>query len=75
MDEHRGKILISESTAGRLYVYWDEWKSNRFLHIRYWFYDTKQDLWCPGKKGIAIPESKLTDFLGGLRKLLGGADG
>jgi hypothetical protein len=70
VDEHEGKKLISESAAGRLYVYWEEYKSNRFLHTRYWYNDKKDGMWKPSPKGIAIPESKVNDYLAGLREVL-----
>lgn len=69
------KVLIGESASGRLYLYWEEWKSNRFLHIRYWYRCKKDDTWKPGVKGIAIPEAKVTDLLGGFRTVLSQTDG
>lgn len=70
MDEHQGKHFVSESSLGRLYIYWEEFRGNKFLHIRHWFLDRKDGQWKPGNKGIAIPESKVMDVLGGLRNVL-----
>lgn len=70
MDEKEGKTLISESSVGRLYVYWEEYKSNLYLHVRYWFKDKRDMTWKPGPKGVAIPESKVPDLLGGLRTVI-----
>lgn len=53
------KVFISETSVGRLYVYVDEHKSQRYLHIRYWYHDKKTDTWKPGVKGIAIPEGNI----------------
>lgn len=63
MDEHGGKRLVSESTAGRLYVYWEEYKGTLFLHIRYWYHDKKNDQWKPAGKGIAIAEGNVRQVL------------
>ena len=57
-DEHGGKVLVSETNFGRLYVYSEEWSGTQFLHIRYWIFDKKQGQWIPARKGIAIPLSK-----------------
>lgn len=51
------KVFIHETSVGRLYVYVDEYKSQRYLHIRYWY--KKGDTWEPGVKGIAIPEGNI----------------
>lgn len=51
-----GKILVRETSVGRLYVYFDEWESHTYLQIRYFFFDEKDDIWTPSRKGIAIPE-------------------
>lgn len=52
----RGRILVRETSVGRLYVYFDEWESHVYLHIRYFYYDKKDEIWTPSRKGIAIPE-------------------
>ena len=70
MDEHGGKVFIQESAIGRLYMYWAEWRSNRFLHIRYWYLDKKDNTWKPGMKGVAIPEPLLEQILAGFKQLL-----
>lgn len=55
--------MVSESALGRVYIYWDEYRSNYFLHIRLWFYDTKDQLWKPSKKGVALPAARLKKFV------------
>lgn len=64
------KVLIGEGPSGRLFLYWDEWKSNKLLHLRYWYCDKKDGVWKPGLKGIAVPEDKIPDLLAGLRQVL-----
>lgn len=55
--------MVSESHVGRLYIYWDEYKSNYFLHVRLWYYDRRDGLWKPTKKGVAIPAGRLKRFV------------
>ncbi len=64
-------LLVSESEkVGRLCLYWDEYRSQTFLHIRYFFRNRKTGEWEPGVKGIAIPEHNVAKFLEGLREVL-----
>ena len=65
-----GKFLVTESPLGRLYVYWEEYNTRMFLHIRYWYLDKASDEWKPSKKGIAIAEHNVQGVLKGLRENL-----
>lgn len=67
MDEHEGKVFIAESNVGRLYVYWEEYKNNTFLHIRYWYLCKKEGIYKPSTKGIALPESRVAQLFPALR--------
>jgi hypothetical protein len=69
-EDHGGKALIDESKSGRLYVYFDEWKGAKFLHIRFWYQDKNDGAWKPGLKGVAIPEGWLKKFLEALKVIL-----
>lgn len=69
-DEHGGKFLVNEGAAGRLYIYWEEYNGSNFLHLRYWYQDKADQVWKPGRKGIAIPEAKLPAALAGIRTML-----
>lgn len=64
------KVLIGETQKGRLYVYLDEYRSHRYLHIRYWYHCKKDDQWKPGTTGIAIPESMIGKVLEGVALVL-----
>lgn len=57
------KVLCGETSLGKLYVYVDEHRSQRYLHIRYFYLDRKTDEWKPGVKGIAIPEGNIKPVL------------
>jgi len=69
-----GKVFISESKLGRLYVYFEEYKNDNFLHIRYWFNCKKEGIYKPGLKGIAIPEANVRTILQALKIVLGSAN-
>ena len=66
-----GKVLVTESPTGRLFVYFEEYNGKNFLHLRYW-YKCKKDggMWKPGMKGIAIPESNVRSVLEALKLVL-----
>ena len=65
------KVFIHESSNGRLYVYFEEYKNHMYLHIRYWICNKRNgDMWQPGKKGIAIPENKVKPVLAALKMVL-----
>lgn len=65
---HDDKILITETSTGRLYLYWEEYQGRKYLHLRYW-YLAKDGEWKPRAKGIAIPESGVKPVLEGFRAL------
>lgn len=65
-----GKYLVSETDKTKLFVYFEEYKATQLLHIRYWYFDKKDETWKPGVKGIAIPEHNLKAMLDALRGLL-----
>lgn len=56
-------ISESKATGNRTYIYWDEYKGNRFLHIRVWYKDKEDGHYKPSKKGIAIPEYNVRPLL------------
>lgn len=64
------KVFISETSVGRLYVYVDEYKSQRYLHIRYFFKNKSTGIYEPGVKGIAIPEGNIKAVLDAIAKAL-----
>lgn len=64
------KVLVGESSNGRLYVYIDEHKSNLMLHIRFWYHCRKEDIYKPGVKGIAIPVAFVKPVLDAVAKVL-----
>ncbi len=68
--EWDGKFVASESTLGRLSVYFYEWGGQQYLNIRYWYYDLRDGQWKPGKKGISIPKSRVQYVLEALRLAL-----
>ncbi|MBX9688666.1 MAG: transcriptional coactivator p15/PC4 family protein [Candidatus Obscuribacterales bacterium] len=61
------KFLVKEGTLGKLYIYWDEYSSKLFLHIRYWYVDKADGIEKPGRKGIAIPAHILATVLQALK--------
>ncbi len=56
-------IVATETGLGMLGVFLDEWRSNTFLHIRYFFPDKKTGDWAPMSKGVAIPRTRLPQVL------------
>ena len=64
------KVLVGESSNGRLYVYIDEHKSNMLLHIRFWYLCKREGIYKPGVKGIAIPVSGVKPVLDAIAKVL-----
>ncbi len=64
------KVLLTESSVGRLYCYWEEFRGEAYLHIRYWFFCKKENIWKPGRKGIAIPEAGVLNLLTALKTVL-----
>ncbi len=63
-------VQVMESTNGRLCVYWDEFRGQRLLHVRYWYQDKKDGQFKPGMKGAGIPESAVPQFLKALKQVL-----
>lgn len=63
-------VTVSESDVGRLCVYWDEYKSNRYLHIRYFYEDKSDGEWKPSGKGIGIPSNNVVKVLEAIQQVL-----
>ena len=54
------KKLVHEKARGEsIYVYVGEYKGTKYLHIREWYTDTKEQIEKPTKKGVAIPMEKV----------------
>lgn len=64
------KHLLTESSVGRLYCYWEEFRGEAYLHIRYWYLDKKDQEWKPTRKGVAIPEDGVHNLLAALKVVL-----
>lgn len=68
--EPDGKYLVSQSSAGKLYVYWEEYNGKRMLHVRYWYHDKNNDIWAPGRKGVSIVSTNVKELLSALKAVL-----
>jgi hypothetical protein len=68
------KYLITESSMGRLYLYWEEWSGALFLHLRWWYKDKADGEWKPGKKGIGIPDRLVPGMVAGMAQIAGGME-
>jgi len=53
------KINIHQNARGEtVYVYVNEFKGNRYLHIREWYLDKQDQTEKPGRNGVALPLDK-----------------
>ncbi len=67
-------VVVSESSVGRLCVYWEEYRTKMYLHIRYWYLDKSDGQWKPGAKGVAIPQANVGNLLAGVKSVLEGGN-
>jgi len=64
------KISIHEKGTGEtVYVYVNEYKGTKYLHIREWYLDAKDNERKPTKKGVTLPLEKIETLLEAITKL------
>ena len=63
-------VMVSEVGAARLCVYFDEFNSHRYMHIRYWYKDRRDGEWKPGSRGVAIPVTRVNQTLQAIKQVL-----
>lgn len=66
----KNPIEVHEGSQGKLCVYWDEYQSKRYLHIRYLYHNRATGEFEPGRKGVAVPENLVAPLLQALRIVL-----
>jgi hypothetical protein len=62
--------LYSKPRGETVYVYINEYKGNKYLHIREWYTDANDKIEKPTKKGVTLPIDKVDGLLDALKKLL-----
>jgi len=66
------KISVHEKGTGEtVYVYVNEYKGTKYLHIREWYLDAKDNERKPTKKGVTLPLEKIEALLEAITKLSG----
>jgi len=64
------KITVHEKGTGEtVYVYVNEYKGTKYLHIREWYLDAKDNERKPTKKGVTFPLDKVDGLLEAITKL------
>jgi hypothetical protein len=64
------KISVHEKGSGEnIYVYINEYKGTKYLHIREWYLDAKDNERKPTKKGVTLPLEKIEALLEAIKKL------
>lgn len=63
-------LPVYETSKGRLCIYWDEYCSKNFFHIRYWFKNKETGEYTPGRPGIGIPEENMVHVYAAIKKLM-----
>lgn len=64
------KISVHEKGTGEtVYVYVNEYKGTKYLHIREWYLDAKDNERKPTKKGVTFPLEKIDGLLEAITKL------
>jgi hypothetical protein len=64
------KISVHEKGTGEtVYVYVNEYKGTKYLHIREWYLDAKDNERKPTKKGVTLPLDKIDGLVDAITKL------
>ena len=72
MEADDDRIRIHEKSRGEtINVYIGEYAGKKYLHIREWYLDVKDQQEKPTKKGVAIPLEKVEELLEAIDKLVG----
>lgn len=65
------RIKIHEKSRGEtINVYIGEYRGTKYLHIREWYLDNKENEEKPTKKGVAIPIDKIAELRSALDQLV-----
>jgi hypothetical protein len=65
------RIKIHEKSRGEtINVYIGEYRGTKYLHIREWYLDNKENEEKPTKKGVAIPIDKIEELRSALDQLV-----
>lgn len=66
------KLSVHEKSSGEnIFVYINEYKGTKYLHIREWYLDNKDNEQKPTKKGVTLPLEKVDGLLEAINKLRG----
>lgn len=64
------RITVHEKSRGEtINVYIGEYRGTKYLHIREWYLDNKDQEHKPTKKGVAIPLEKVDELRAALDQL------
>jgi hypothetical protein len=65
------RIKVHEKSRGEtINVYIGEYRGTKYLHIREWYLDTKDQEEKPTKKGVAIPLEKISELRDAIDQLV-----
>jgi hypothetical protein len=65
------RIKVHEKSRGEtINVYIGEYRGTKYLHIREWYLDNKDNEEKPTKKGVAIPLDKITELRDAIDQLV-----
>jgi hypothetical protein len=62
MEETEVKTIHEKARGEKINIYLGEYKGAKYLHIREWYLDTKDNEDKPTKKGVAIPVEKVGEL-------------
>jgi hypothetical protein len=69
--ELEDRIKVHEKSRGEtINVYIGEYRGTKYLHIREWYLDNKDNEEKPTKKGVAIPLDKITELRDAIDQLV-----
>ncbi|MDE2100171.1 MAG: hypothetical protein KGL39_23145 [Patescibacteria group bacterium] len=63
-------IVAENGVLGQLSVYFESYRAQRYLHIRYWFKHKETGEWTPGVKGIGVPGRDVPALMEAIRKAI-----
>jgi len=67
------KINVHEKPRGeKVYIYINEYKGTKYLHIREWYLDKKDNEEKPTQKGVTLPVEKMAALRDAIDTLLKG---
>lgn len=69
MEEEEKISLYAKPRGENVYIYINEYKGTKYLHIREWYTDANDKIEKPTKKGVTLPLDKVEGLLEAIKKL------